>query len=297
MSIRPADLALMVLIMVIWALNLVVSKVGIAQLPPLLFVSLRFAVAAVLLVPFVKVPRRHLLKPIFGVAVTMGLLHFSFMFIGLDGIDPATAAIAINLQVPFSATLAAIYFNDRLGWRRAVGMVIALVGVGIVAGEPRLAGQLVPLSLIVAATLLWAIAMLQIKKIPRMDGIQLNAWVSVFAAPMLLATSLLLEDGQWAALKTANWVGYGAVAYNAVVVFIFSYGLWYYLLRRYPVNVTMPFTLLVPVFAVVFSVLLIDNPLTVPMVVGGLTTLAGVAIIVLRQASRVPVPASQAKPE
>ena len=295
MSMRPADLALAMLIMVIWALNLVISKIGLTELPPLLFVSMRFGVAALLLAPFVKIPTRDQLKPIFFVAVTMGLLHFSLMFLGLDGIDPGTAAIAINLQVPFSAALAAIFFKDRLGWRRAAAMAIAILGVAIVAGEPRLAGQLMPLGLVVAATLLWAIAMIQIKRIPRVDGMQLNAWVSIFAAPMLLATSLAVEDGQWAALQTASWVGYGAVFYNAAVVFIFSYGLWYYLLRRYPVNVTMPLTLMVPVFAVIFSVLLVDNPLTVPMVIGGLVTLAGVAIIVFHRPAPTAAARSTAK--
>ncbi|MHA1567343.1 MAG: DMT family transporter [Alphaproteobacteria bacterium] len=283
MSMRPADLALALLIMVIWALNLVISKIGLAELPPLLFVTMRFALAALLLAPFVKVPTRQQMKPIFFVAVTMGLLHFSLMFTGLNGIDPATAAIAINLQVPFSAALAMIFFNDRLGWRRAAGMTIAILGVGIVAGEPRLAGQLVPLGLVIAAVMMWAIAMIQIKKIVGIDGMQLNAWVSIFAAPMVLITSLVAEDGQWAALATASWRGYGAVFYNSAAVFIFSYGLWYYLLRRYPVNVTMPLTLMVPVFAVIFSVLLVDNPLTVPMVIGGLVTLAGVAIIVFHR--------------
>jgi len=297
MSMRPADLALAIMVMLIWGLNLVFSKIGIGQIPPLLFVALRFALAAVLLLPFVKIPPRHLIKPIFAVAVTMGLLHFSFMFLGLDGIDPATAAIAINLQVPFSAALAAIFFKDRLGWRRTIGAAIAILGVGVVAGEPRLAGQLVPLGLVVAATLLWAIAMIQIKKMPRVDGMQLNAWVSALAAPMLLTASLLFEDGQWAALRDADWQGYGAVIYNAAAVFIFSYGVWYHLLRRYPVNVTMPLTLLVPVFAVIFSVLLVDNPLTVAMIVGGLITLFGVAVIVLYQPAPPRAVVRPARPE
>lgn len=297
MSMRPADLALAIMVMLIWGLNLVFSKIGLGQIPPLLFVTLRFAIAAVLLLPFVRIPPRHLMKPIFAVAVTMGLLHFSFMFVGLNGIDPATAAIAINLQVPFSAALAAIFFSDRLGWRRTIGAAIAMLGVGVVAGEPRLAGQLVPLSLVVTATLLWSIAMIQIKKMPRIDGMQLNAWVSAFAAPMLLTSSLLLEDGQWAALRDADWRGYGAVLYNSAAVFVFSYGVWYYLLRRYPVNVTMPITLLVPVFAVIFSVLLVDNPLTVPMIVGGLITLCGVAVIVLYRPALQHAAAKQARPE
>ncbi len=75
----------------------------------------------------------------------------------------------------------------------------------------------------------------------------------------------------------------------AVMVTVVGYGLWYHLLRHHPVNQTMPFTLLVPVFGVVFGVLLLGETLTWRTVVGGLLTLFGVSVIVLRR-PRLPRP-------
>src|SRR3546814_9270170 len=49
-----------------------------------------------------------------------------------------SASIAIQLQVPFASLLAAIFFKDKLGWRRGFGMLIAFFGVAVIAGEPRL---------------------------------------------------------------------------------------------------------------------------------------------------------------
>src|SRR3546814_3213789 len=63
------------------------------------------------------------------------------MFHGLKTVDAGTASIAIQLQVPFASLLAAIVFKDKLGWRRALGMAIVFIGVAVIAGEPRLAGQ------------------------------------------------------------------------------------------------------------------------------------------------------------
>ena len=69
--------------------------------------TLRFGLFALIAAPFVKWPGARW-RAIFMVSVTLGFLHFALMFTGLSGIDAATAAIAIQLQVPFAALLAAI---------------------------------------------------------------------------------------------------------------------------------------------------------------------------------------------
>jgi O-acetylserine/cysteine efflux transporter len=205
------------------------------------------------------------------------------MFTGLKGTDAAAAAIAIQTQVPFAALIAAVVLKDRLGWRRAGGMALAFVGVVIMAGEPRLARDLWPLALVIAASFMWAVANIQIKQLGAVDGFALNAYLGLFAAPQLLLTSAVLESGQIEALRSANWVGWSAILYMAILVTVISYVMWYRVLRRYTVNQAMPFTLLVPVLGVISAALLLDEPLTPRVILGGLATVAGVAVIVLRR--------------
>src|SRR3546814_19534541 len=59
----------------------------------------RFGLVALLLLPFAKRPTGQW-GAVFAISITLGLLHFSFMFNGLKSIDAATASIAIQLQVP-----------------------------------------------------------------------------------------------------------------------------------------------------------------------------------------------------
>src|SRR5262249_28021363 len=66
-------------------------------------------------------------------------------------------------------------------------------------------------------------------------------------------------------------------------VSIVSHTLWYGLIHRHPINVTAPFALLTPVFAVLFGVLILGEQFTVWMLAGGLITLAGVTIIMIRR--------------
>jgi O-acetylserine/cysteine efflux transporter len=60
---------------------------------------------------------------------------------------------------------------------------------------------------------------------------------------------------------------------------ITAYGLWYYLIEKYAVNRVVPLTLLAPVLAVVFAVILLSEPVGARLVTGGLITLMGVAMI------------------
>jgi O-acetylserine/cysteine efflux transporter len=281
--VRPLHLLGFLAVMTVWGGNFVVAKIGLEQLPPILLVALRFMLVAAVLVPLVKVPRGQL-GGIAVVSVVLGVLHFSLMFTGLRGIDASTAAISIQLQVPFAALLAALVFGEKLGWRRALGMAIAFCGVAIIAGEPRLQGAYGSLALVISAALVWAVANVLVKRLGDIDGTQLNAWMALFAFPQLLLASFLLEGGQWAALASADW---GTVAwvlvYQALAVVALGYGLWYTLLGRYDVNIAMPFTLLVPPIGVLSGVVFLEETLTWAFLGGGALTVIGVGIVTIRR--------------
>lgn len=276
------DSGLAVFVMVIWGYNFVVAKTGLEELPPIFMMGLRFALSAVLLVPFVSMPRGRM-KQVAALSVTLGAAHFSMMFTGLKTIDASTAAIAIQLQVPFSALLATVLLNDPPGWRRVLGMAVAFGGVVLIAGEPRFEGTLWALGLVIGAAFVWAVGNVQVKKMDGIDEMALLAWMSVMAAPQLFLLSFLLEDGQMAAAQAATWKGWGAVAYQAVVVVAISYGIWYRLLARHSVSAAVPYTLLVPFFGVASAAIWLGETLTARVVIGGMITIAGVAIIVLRR--------------
>jgi O-acetylserine/cysteine efflux transporter len=279
---KPADVAIAVVLMAIWGSNFVIAKVGLDEFPPVLFVALRFAAVAALLLPFVAMPRGRL-REVFLLSVTLALLHFPLMLTGMKYVDASIAAITVQTQVPFSALLAALFFGDRLGWRRALGMGFAIAGVAILVGEPREGSVLWAVGLIVLASMVWAVAALQMKRLTSVDTFSVNAWMALFATPMLLGMSFLLEDGQVASVAAASWAAWGSVAFQSVAIVIVSYGLWFRLLRRYSVNQTMPYTLLVPVFGVLTGVVFRGEPVTWHLILGGLATVIGVGIIILRR--------------
>lgn len=282
LSIPPLHLLAFVGIMIIWGFNFAMAKWGLLELSPMLLMTLRFGIVAVLLLPFVARPSGRW-REILLLSFLLGFLHFALMFTGLAGIDASTAAIAIQLQVPFASLLAVLFLGDRLGWRRALGMAIAFAGVAVVAGEPRLEGSYLSLGLVISAALIWAISNVIVKALHDLSGWTIAGWMSLFATPQLALGSWIFEDGQIQALRQASWLAWSAVAYTSVAVMIVGYGAWYWLLKRHPVTVAMPFTLLLPVFGAGSGVLALGESLTPALLIGGALVIAGVGIIVLRR--------------
>lgn len=280
---KPADLALALAVMLMWGLNFVMAKIGLQHWPPIFFVMLRFALVAVCLLPFVTLPRAHLVR-LLALSVVLGSLHFPMMFTAMKHLDAGTAAVIVQLQVPFAALLGHFVYKDRLGWRSVFGMALAFAGVLLITGEPRLSGQIFAVGLVVGGAFMFAVANIQMKGLGNLDGNTINAWTGLFAAPQLLAISLVLESGQFEALRTVTWEALGALFYQVVIMVIISYALWYRLLRKYPVGTVMPLTLLLPILGVLSGVLLLDEVMTWQKAVGGLLTVMGVGVIVIRRA-------------
>lgn len=291
MPFRLRDIFILIGVMMVWGGNFVVVKIGLQHFTPLFFIALRFGLVALFLIPVARAPRGRFLQ-IFALSWTLGVIHFALMFTGLKTLDAATAAIAVQLQVPMASLLAWLIFKDKLGWRRALGMLLAFAGVGVIVGEPKLEGQYLALAMILSAAFMWAVANVQIKLMGNIDGKSLNAWVGIFAAPQLLALSLLVEDGQWQALMSLDLSAAFALLYQSLAVMVVGYGIWYSLMRRYDINQVMPFTLLLPVFGVLSGVVVLGEEITLIFLLGGILTLIGVGIIVVRR-PRVAAPETQ----
>jgi O-acetylserine/cysteine efflux transporter len=180
--------------------------------------------------------------------------------------------------------MAAFFFGETMGWRRIVGMITAFAGVLLIAGEPRFSDDPWPLLAVIGAAAAWAIANIQVKALgDEIDAVTLNGWIAILAAPQLLIASWLIEGPQWQHIPEASWISWAALLFQAIVIAIFTYWIWYNMMRRYPVNQVMPFTLLLPMIGVAAGALMRGEDVTWQMIVGGLATVAGVGIIVLRR--------------
>ena len=291
---RALDVAKALFVILIWGSNFVVVKWGLEELSPYLLLALRFALIACFLIPFVKWPKGRF-WPIFRYSMMLGVIHFGLMFSGMLHIDASTSALLSQLNTPFAVILSAFMFKDYPGWRRILGISIAFAGCVVVGGQPRFDGNFIWVLSIVLAALCWAYAATQAKRLGDLDPFTLNGWMAVMAAPCWFAISFLVEDNQVAMIMNAGLKGWGAAAFQAAFVTVTGYGIWYGLIKQYPLSRVIPFTLLLPVVGVAGGVLILGDALTVPMIIGGAMVVVGVGIVTIRQAAKGSAPDAEVR--
>lgn len=282
---KPTDALLLATVLVVWALNFVFAKAGIAQIPALLMITLRFVFVAILLAPFLRQPVAPL-GTMVKLAALVGVVHFGLLFKGLEGVDAGPASVASQTFVVWGAILARIFYGEKLRPAQIGGMAVAFSGVYLLGNEPEVAPNPLHFLMVVAAAGALAYATIRIKLLGDVHPMALNAWIALLGAPQMLIASLLLEHDHLHALATADWRGWGSAVFMAVGGTIVGHGLWYYLVKRYPVNVTVPPTLLSPVLSVLFAVWLLGEPFGPRLMLGAALTLGGVAIIQFFQVRR-----------
>ncbi len=295
---KPLDILIAVTVPVVWGMGLVIAKPAVDQFPPILLMALRFAVSALALVWFVKIPRAALGK--LAVAALIGsTLQYGLTFNGLRLLDASTTGLIVQAEAPFLALVAAVFLGERLGFRRVAGMAIAFAGIWLISGEPRIRGQEVGVAMVLGGAFMWAIGQTMIRTLGEIGGMTVIAWVSVMAAPQLLVASMIVEDDQGAALAGAGWQLWATVLYLGLVMTALGYSCWYHVLGRYEVNRVAPFLLLTPVASVLGGALFLGEALTATIVTGGAIVVGGVALLVIerRPAFATPMPAPVPVPE
>lgn len=279
---KPLDVLIAIAVPTIWGMGIVVAKPAVDAFPPILLMALRFSVTALLLVWFVPIPRA-VLGRLALVALVGSALQYGLTFNGLKFLDAGTTALLVQAEVPFLVLIAAVWLKESLKWRHALGMVVAFVGVYLIAGAPKLEGKLVGVALVLSGAFMWSVGQAMMRRIGEIGGITAIAWVSVFAAPQLFVASLVLERDHLTYIAEAKPQIWGAVIYLGVVMTAIGYSCWYHVLGRYDASKAAPFILLMPVTSVLGGWLFLGEALTWPILIGGLAVLAGVALLVVER--------------
>ncbi len=95
---------------------------------------------------------------------------------------------------------------------------LSIAGIALLVGRPAFQGGWIGVTLILAASVSWVAANMQIKRLAAdVGGWQLNAWPALLAAPMMLVLSALTEHGQVETLRTAGTAAWFAMAYQVIV--------------------------------------------------------------------------------
>ncbi|MCH8106115.1 MAG: EamA family transporter, partial [Proteobacteria bacterium] len=281
---RFVDIILAISVAVIWGFGFTLAKVAfvLSDFPPILLIAFRFALTTLVLLWFVK-PPFGFMRRIFWISVVSATVQYALTFTGLDGLNASTAIIVVQLEFPFMVIMAAVVFKDRLSWSQIAGIALAIMGIVMIAGQPQLQDDILPVFLVIGGAFTWAVGQIMIKKLGgQVGGFTLIAWVAAFATPQLFFASWLFEEGQVQAIRTMNWIGWAVVVYLGLVMTALGYSIWYHLLGKFRISQIGPFLLLLPVTSIAGSVLLLDEQLSTIEFVGAIIVIFSVWIITRR---------------
>lgn len=301
MSSRWLPLAAIGVSVVLWSFAYVLSGWALDSGSPAVLSVGRFVLALVVLVPlaarrpgFVRTlrDRRTVILGITGVT-----LYYAFANIGLEFTTPGTAALVVSLLPVFTALGAVWIIRERLSARTVVGLVLATIGVGLVAA----AGFRLDLGVVLCVVSLASYALYTI--LLRRDAARDSA-----PDALVLATATAL----WGTLLMLPWLGWEAVTgtlevphdtrglisiavlglvISAPTLVLFNYGA-----ERVPAAISGVATAAIPALGYAFA-LLAGEALDLVKAVGGAVALAGVLLATLATPSVEPSPPGLGLPE
>ena len=262
----------------------IAGKIGVGHFPPFLFAALRFAIVAVVLSPFLRFDRRLLdnRAAAAGFCLTMGAGVYGTMYWALY-LAGGAAPILIGTQfsTPAAVLLAALFLREKAGKAVWGGIALTMAGVMMVGFDSALLGYPLAFALILASALCYAAANVIARFLRGSDLglLNLNALMSLAAAPLMALLSLATGENWADALQTADAKAWGTVLYSSLAVSLAGHVGLFALLRRYPLSAVMPFYVFTPIFGVLAAVVLLDETLTSRFVAGAALAIAGVVVV------------------
>lgn len=275
-----SHLLLALAVVFIWGTNFVVIKWGLAELPPFLFATLRFAASSLPLLLFVPRPAVPLYK-LAAFGVLLGAGQFGLLFYAMrDDISPGLASLVVQTQVFFTIGLAMLLSGERMKPLQLLALALAVAGMAVIAAHLNASVTATGLALVLCAALCWAAANLVVRSAGRVDALGFMVWSSLFAVPPLASLSVVFDNPAVAlrGLQQAGWLAWSAVAWQAVGNTLFGYAAWNWLLARHPAATVTPTALLVPVFGLGASALAFGEPLPLWKLGAAALVLTGLAL-------------------
>lgn len=229
-----------------------------------------------------------LLFPAFAMAVDLIMWHRSILLIG-----PGLATLIGNFQVFLMALAGVVFFHERLGWRFALGVALAMFGLWLIVGQSwqglsadyRFGVLLGVLTGVAYAAYMLTQRQAQLRR-PALTPQRTLCLMSLSCA-LLLGIAVLIEGDSLAIPDAQSWASLLSLALVGQVLG------WVLIARAMPVlpaSTVGLLLLLQPALSFVLDVLLFARPTAPHDWVGLALSLLGIFVASQRQRARVPDP-------
>jgi drug/metabolite transporter (DMT)-like permease len=269
----------LILLGAIWGGSFLFMRVAAGEFGAFPLVEARLALGALILLPFLWQARAHFTPRLWwriaGIAAVNSVIPFCLFAWGAERAPAGIGAITNAMTVMFTALVAYFLYREHIGARRLIGLTAGFIGVAILASGRTGGVGVWPAALAgTGAALCYGfginLARRYLSKLP--SGAVAAA--NLLAGSVLLAPLALLSWPQQP-ISLRSWLSallLGVLCTGIAFVF------YYRLIARIGAARTSTVTYLIPLFGVVWAWLVLDEPVTLTMVLAGALILAGVAL-------------------
>lgn len=267
-------------IQAIWGLNSPVIKFGLHELPAIGLLLLRFTITVVLLAPFFRKFPKEQLWPL----VRLGLLSYGGNYVcafsALKYLEASTFLIILQLQIFIAMAIGHVLFKEHIPKYKIIGCVIALIGIVIIFGLPKLHGAdpVLGVLLTLAAAVFYALTNIEMKRLKGVTFVTYNFVPIAVALPWYVFLLLITEPSGFGVFATADpftvsWV----LLYQIAMGMVAAFG-WQQLIVKHGIAAVTPWMLTMPLFGIAGSVLFLHESLSLVQIIGSALVIGGVAV-------------------
>jgi len=290
MSTKTTAYINLTLAMIIVGSSVVAGKIMVAEFPIFLGSALRFVLALIILLPIIKwkegglpvMCRRSWL--ILAVQSMCGSFLFTvFLLYGLKYTGPASAGIITSTTPACMGILAWLFLKDRPSMKTTTGIclsVAGLIAINLIQGaDPSqninpVLGNL----LVLGAVIFESLFLLFRKTVPEpLSPLAVSTIISLFGLVWFLPMGVYeCTTTDLTAVTTTGWLSIG---YYGAFVTVLAYLFWFAGITKVPASTAGVFTAVMPVSALVLSIIVLGEPVSIYQLIGCGCVLGGIILI------------------
>jgi O-acetylserine/cysteine efflux transporter len=279
---RPIHILLALCTALIWGTNFVAIKLSYESFTPFALLFVRFLLTTFPAIFFVRKPKSSWIN-IFYLALFLWVGQFSFLFVGMYlGASPGLAPLLMQSQTIFTLILSIFYLNHKPTLGEVIGISVATLGVVGIVYERFVGGSFLGYAMIIPAAICVSVSNIQFSKLkhPEEHPLALITWSSLFTTPVMLGLAFVFEGpfAVYDSLTSLTWTSTSSTLYTIYFSTLIAASLWAFLLKHYNPSIVVPFTLLIPVFAMVSSLLILNEEYSLYSLASSGLILLGLAI-------------------
>lgn len=288
MKFRPTrGDAYLLLTVIIWGNTFPTAKYVLGVLPPNVFASARYLLAALTLMTVLAwrqgltLPQRRDLLPLIGFGL-LGITLMQLLWTNALSLSAASKGAILVAVSPIWAMLLTSLRGQQPGRRAWCGVLLSFAGVFMVINNSVTAlnlggGSLIGDLLFLTVAFCWAgYSVLAPPYLARLGALYVSAWSMLFGAVALAPFMLIgFDDIAWPMIGTGHWA---AFLFTAILAGALGYLLWYEGIARLGVARSVIYSYLIPVFALVSAVVFLGEQVSVVQLLGAAVVIAGLIL-------------------